>query len=282
MASQGRKPNPKTQREISVGLQTPYDKAGLGNPNDSYANNRATRTSFRGDTTKPFTLGIADIDESIMYYIQEIIKPTVFQNGERLAVPVIYGNPEKWSAVQRDGYYRDKNGKVMCPIMMIKRESVEKVRTITTKLDANQPNLYATMVKGYSPKNAYSNFDALNNRIPIKENYLTVIPDYVQMRYTCMIMTYYTEQLNKVVEAMNYASDSYWGDPSRFKFKAKIDSFNTVVESEMNAERVAKSTFDIILNGYLVPDTLQKDLTAVKKFNSKAQVTITAETTGSL
>jgi site-specific recombinase XerD len=48
MATQGRKPIPKTQREISVGLHTPTD-ATMGNPNYSYEspqNNRALQASF--------------------------------------------------------------------------------------------------------------------------------------------------------------------------------------------------------------------------------------------
>ena len=27
-------------------------------------------------------------------------------------------------------------------------------------------------------------------------------------------------QLNKIIEACEYASDAYWGDPSKFKFRA--------------------------------------------------------------
>jgi hypothetical protein len=45
------------------------------------------------------------------------------------------------------------------------------------------------------------------------------------LTYTCIIQTYYVEQLNKIIEAINYASDSYWGDPERFKFRARIDKF---------------------------------------------------------
>jgi len=282
MAKNGRTPRPKTQKEISITLQEPYKLANLENPNNISVPNRATRTSFRSDDTKPFTLGIVDIDESIKYYIENVIKPTVIQNGEKLAIPVIYGNPEKWKAVQADGYYRDKLGKVMCPLIMFKRDSIEKVRTIGNKLDANQPNLYGSMTKKYSPINAYSNFDLLNNRIPVKQHYLTVIPDYVTITYSCTVMTYYIEQLNKVVEAMNYASDSYWGDSNRFKFRAMIDSFTLATESELNKERIVKTTFNIKLNGHLIPDVIQKDLVAAKKVNSKAQVIITAETTGSL
>ena len=90
-----RKPIPKSQREISEEQHVAYDRAA-GNPNsadDTY--NRGTKQSWSGDNVKPFSVGIQDIDESIFYYFENVIKPTVIQNGERLPVPVIYGSPEK-------------------------------------------------------------------------------------------------------------------------------------------------------------------------------------------
>jgi hypothetical protein len=81
------------------------------------------------------------------------------------------------------------------------------------------------------------------------------------------------EQNNKIIEAIEYASDSYWGDPNRWKFKASIDSFATTVNVENGADRAAKSTFNIKLNGYLIPDTVNKDLAATRnKFYTKSQV----------
>jgi hypothetical protein len=88
--------------------------------------------------------------------------------------------------------------------------------------------------------------------------------------------------MNKIIEAINYASDSYWGDPERFKFKASIDSYSTAIEVSDNSNRIIKGTFTIKLFGYIVPDTVQKDVTAIKKYNSKAQVIIGLETVDSL
>ena len=90
MATQGRKPIPKTQREISVGLQTPTD-ATMGNPNysnESSQNNRALQASFEGDTTKQFSVGIQDIDEAILFYFQNVIKP--FCNTEWRKITCTY------------------------------------------------------------------------------------------------------------------------------------------------------------------------------------------------
>ena len=238
--------------------------------------------SFKDDTTKPFTLGLQDIDESIMYYFQNVIRPTVLQNGVRIPVPIIYGSPERWKSTQKDGYYKDKNGAIMSPLIMFKRDTIDKNRSLTNKVDANTPHLYTSFKKTYNLKNDYSNFNLLNNRIPTEQFIVNVVPDYVTLTYSCTIQTYYVEQLNKIIEAVNYASDSYWGDPERFKFKASIDSYATTVEITDNTNRIVKGTFSIKLFGYVVPDTIQKELTAIKKYNSKSQVIIGLETVNNL
>lgn len=275
----GRKPIPKTQKEISNSFVTPYDVT-QGNPNDAVPStkNRALQQSWKGDTTKPFTISIQDIDEAIFYYLENVIKPTVKHNGEILSVPVLYGSPEKWKSYQKDGYLRDLKGSLMAPLIVFKRESIDKNRSIANKQDANNPHNYGIFQKSYSPKNAYSRFDLLNNRIPEKQYYAVVIPDYVTVTYTFIIFTYYVEQLNGIVEAMNYASDAYWGDPERFKFRASIDSFGFQTQLNESAERVVRSTFTLKLNGHIIPDVIQKDTTAISKFNNKTKTTLFFET----
>lgn len=290
MAENYRRPTPKSQRELSEGLQTPYD-AKMGNPNKASDNkqfppeneanipfNRSNQMSFKDDTTKPFTVGLQDIDESIMYYFDNVIKPSVIQNGERIAVPIMYGSPERWKSMQKDAYLRDKKGAIMMPIIVFKRDNMEKNRSLANKLDANMPNLYTSWQKVWNNKNIYSNFNLLNNRIPTKQYIANVVPDYVTLTYSCIIQTYYVEQLNKIIEAINYASDSYWGNPERFKFKALIDSFATVTQLQQSQERLVKGTFSLKMHGYIIPETIQKDLNSVKKYNSKSKIIFSMET----
>ena len=287
MAQRGKKPIPKTQREISISQQEPYVNPdtgeSLGNPNDAAnLNNRGNQTSFRNDDVKPFELGFKEIDESIFYYMENIIKPTVDQNGVVQKVPIIYGSPERWKQIQKDGYYRDKKGKIMMPLITFKRNNIEKNRSLTVKLDSNNPNNIQVFQKNYSAKNTYDNFNLLNNRIPKKQLYAVVVPDYVTITYDFIISTYYVEQLNKLVEAMSYASDSYWGNPERYKFKAMIDSFATPVEIAQGGERIVKSTFQLKLYGYLVPNTVQKQLNSLKKYSNKNKITFTTEVVNNL
>jgi len=294
-----RKPVPKSQKEISNNHVDPYvnpdNGESRGNPNNpqDYREitpksqtgrdfSRSEEMSFKGDDVKPFTVNIQDVDEAILYYFDNVIKPTVLQNGERIAVPLVYGSPERFKTMQKDGFHRDKKGKIMSPIIMFKRDSLEKDRSMTTKLDSNNPHLYTSHQKSYNSKNSYSNFEVLNNRKPVEQFVANVVPDYVTLTYSFIVQTYYMEQLNKIVEAINYASDSYWGDPERFKFKSKIDTFNTITELNQGQDRVVRSTFSLKVRGYIIPDVIQKSLNSVKKYNSKSKVIITAETTNNI
>ena len=166
----------------------------------------------------------------------------------------------------------------MMPVITYKRNNVEKVRNLANKLDANGPKNVRLFQKPYSKKNEYDNFNILNNRIPKKESYAVVVPDYVILTYDFIISTYYVEQMNKIVEAMNYASDSYWGNPERFQFRASIDSYATSVEIVTAGNRLVKTNFSLRLYGYLIPDTIQKELASVKKVSNATQIIFDTET----
>ena len=291
--SEIRKPVPKTQREISISQQTP----SLDNPNNAVTplpvfqnpenpatakNYRANQISAKGDTAKDYTVSIGDIDEAITYYFNNVIQPQVYQNGTQIRVPIIYGNPERWKAVQKDGYYRDKNDAIMAPIIMFRRTSMEKSYVVGNKLDANNPVNYAVAGKTYQKGDSYSNFDLLNNRKPVTAYQAVVIPDYVTLNYECIIWTYYIEQMNQIVEGVNYASNSYWGDPQRFKFRAKIDTFTNNETLNQGEERLIKTNFSIKMYGYIIPSVINKDLVATKKFFSKGKVTFDSEVVGDI
>lgn len=278
MAIKGRTPIPKSQKEISNDLIQPYDKLGRGNPNSNTSFNRGNQTSFRNDTTKPFSLGIQDIDEAISYYFSNVIKPSVTQNGQRIAVPIKYGDPERWKDAQRDGFYRDDKGKIMAPLIVFKRNSITN-DNLTNKLDGNNPHNFEYFNKSYTKKNAYSKFNILNDTLPQKESYAIIIPDYVTLSYSCIVYTYYIKQLNHIIEAINFAANSYWGDPERFKFKALINQFNTINEVNSGEYRNVRSTFDLTLKGYLIPNVIQRDLVSPKKVLSPSKINFGIERT---
>jgi len=278
------KPIPKNPEQISQENISPYlSDGGKAINQTQFSKNRGTEYSMKDDTVKDISIGLEDIDNSIMYYFNNVIKPNVIQNGKQIRVPVIYGSPERWKSVQLDGFYRDNKGKLMVPLIMFKRENIEKNRTLGNKLDGNTVHLYQVVGSKYNNRNSYDRFDIINNRIPSEQYYITATPDYITLTYSCVIFTDYVEQNNKLLEAINFASDSYWGDPNRYKFRASIDSFTTTTILESGNERAAKSTFSIKVNGYIIPNTVNKDMATVRsKFFTKSQIVFTLETTSDI
>ena len=277
-----REVRPKNQKELANEQVNSY-LPNQGNPNDTTSLNRGEQRSFKGDDVKPFYVGLKDLDETIIYYFDNIIRPFVIQNGERLSVPVVYGDAEKWKSVQKDGYYRDKNGKIMAPLITFRRTGFDPVRSLGNKLDANFPLNFGVFQKKFSQRNVYDNFSVLTNRKPQIQYYGVIYPDFVNLTYSLTVYTYYIEQMNRIIESINYAANSYWGDPERFKFRTTIDNYTTAVELQQNTDRVVKSTFDLKLYGYLVPDSINKDINnTVKTFFNKTKITFGLETTGSI
>ena len=229
---------------------------------------------------KAISLGLYDIDSVIKYYFDNVIQPTVKSQDGKTPVPIIYASPEKWKSISKGGFLRDSKGKIQLPAIAYQRTSMDNVM-IGTKVDVNNP-LVQSYQKSYSPKNRYDNFSVLNNRSPVREFTNIVVPDYVKLTYDCIIWADYVTQLNLIIEDINYAANQYWGD-DRFKFLSKISTFATSLASDNGEDRASKATFTIEMNGYIIPNNIQKSLSNFNpKTFSPATVAVGTEVLGSL
>jgi hypothetical protein len=265
-------PLPNSVFEDSINSRTGL----LSNPPDTQKENRALEVRRDDDTQPDFKIGLQDIDEAIFHYFNNFIKPEIKGNtDERISVPTIYGSPEIWKSVQNDGYYRDKNSKIQTPLIMVQRTNVEKRRDLSNKIDPNYPQVYQTFAKAYSRRNQYDQFSLLNNKIPQKEFYTVVMPDYVNITYEGLIWTDFVEQMNGLVEAINYASDGYWGDPDKFKFRTTVGNFGNTIDVSTTDNRLVRTSFSLNILGYIIPDNIQRTVAHKgSKFFSKSEVVV--------
>ena len=185
--------------------------------------NRAKQIkSTKGDLKQSITL--FDIDYAMMTYLEDTLLPPLDDNGKVLKIPVIYGNSERWVGARRQGVYRDNKGKIQLPLMMIRRTSIAKDETMPM---LNRHVSYSGVTK-YSKDNRYDRFTLLGSNVkPKYEIYNITMPEYVELNYECMVWTNFTEQLNSVIEQLNYAS-SYWGDKDHFKFRTSVSYYNVI------------------------------------------------------
>ena len=250
----------------------------LGQPEQ----NRAYQISVKNDTEKDFYIGLEDIDSAVNHYFNNVLKLSVVQNNTKLTIPVIYGTPENWKSVQADGYYRDQNGKLLAPLLMFKRTSVTQNRDLGNKLDGNLVHNVQTFATKYNKRNYYNNFSVLNSRSPETKYVVSITPDYVTVVYECIVWTYFVEQMDKVIEALNFASRSYWGDPNRFQFYSSIESFQDSITYEIGDNRACRNNFSLTLNGYLIPDTINKKLANANIYYGVSEIVFGLETTSGI
>ena len=93
------KPRPKNQKEV---LDEMLNITAIDPSSPSLSvkpRNRGNDVSTKGDRVKDISISIMDIDTAIIKYIEEKIKPSAIQDGNRIIVPVMYGFPERWQTI---------------------------------------------------------------------------------------------------------------------------------------------------------------------------------------
>ena len=232
--------------------------------------NRGTLRSRSRDNAKNISVGLMDIDAAIMYYFNNVIKPTVVENDESIKVPLMYSNPERWSLIQKRGFLVDNKKQLIIPLIAFKRSSIEKDDAMTVdKIDPKDPKLFYTFQKQYTRENRYDNFAVQQGLNKTKELYTVGVPDYVSLTYDFVIWTSYTEQMNKIIEKIIWSEGSYWGEDGKFKFRTTIDSYTDASEYTVNSERLIRTNFSVTLKGYLIPEEFNNVVITQKKLTPK-------------
>lgn len=233
--------------------------------------NRGLDTSRADDKTKNISIGLLDIDAAVMYYFREVIKPEVIDNGEKVKVPVYYANPERWKSIQKLGYLRDVKGQFITPLLIFKRTSFTKD---TGKSFISPALQQKHQISNYTFSNKRKNINRFTQTSTLFENdevldeiYNVVVPKYVTVNYNCIVFTPYIDQMNKIIEKISWSKNSYWGEPDKFKFRANISSFTDA--SEFEGERIIKTTFDLSVRGYLLPESFDNIINTQKEYSDR-------------
>ena len=233
-------------------------------------NKKETNRALQRSISKEFVKGVKliDVDTTIAEYMIDTVIPDVEEHGNKIKVPLLYGNAERWNNARAKGYLRDQRGKIQIPLVMFKRNSIERDASLAQFKDVNTLPAY----KKYSPKNKYERFSLqLGAKRPL-EQYEVSVPDYVTVTYEVMIWTSFTEHMNTIVEAFQYATDRYWGKENGFKFRTRIDLFDNQQEVGEGSERIIRTSFTMVVNAYLLPETYDDKPQVKKSFTPKKVV----------
>jgi hypothetical protein len=251
----------------------------LGKTNSSFTRdsltNRANEVRRDNDIIKTPKCTIEDVDWAIMSYVRDIIKPQIIENGQTIDVPVMYANGEKWAQVQARGFMRDRKGKIMTPILSIRRASITE-RDSLKSLGVNQNPAGNDFIyrNKHSQENRYGKFSVLQGTKPAQEYYAAPVPEFVDVTYEMLIWCEFTEQLNSIIEQIMPLNGFAWGTTWKFPVMIQDYSFESVNAS--GEDRIVRATLPFTTKGTLLmpfelrTSNFQKRF-SVKKINFKSE-----------
>ena len=120
------------------------------------------------DSLKNFSISLHDIDVTIFNHLDVRVNPTVVAAGKTEKIPVNYASPERWKSIEDDGYIRDANGKIQCPVLAMRRSTMQRNDNLITF----NRHLQYPIMKAFSQKNQYDIFTLI---LRIKTNINTAI-----------------------------------------------------------------------------------------------------------
>ena len=263
---------PKLDRTYSTFSENP----GKGSDPIQDAPGRANEIRRDNDTVKTPKCTIYDVDYAIMWFIRNEIRPQVIENKKTLDVPLLYASGERWSQVQKHGYLRDQNGKLMTPLMTLRRSTITERDTLK-KLDVNlNPSGNAQVMKNkYTLANKYDRFSMLQGTKPTGEYFVTAVPEFIDVAYELFIWTEYVEQLNSIIEQIMPTGGFAWGET--WKFPTYVQDYTFETMNDTGTDRVVRATLPLLTKGTLLMQSELRQETMKKAYSVK-RITFKGET----
>jgi len=210
----------------------------------------AGQTNIKRDgLVKDISIALYDVDYAIKWHIENTIRPTITEENLVITVPVLFAAGEKWSAVQKHGYLRDNQGKLLTPMLMIKRNSVTKREDIQDLKVLETQEARITFEKKYSAANRYDRF-GLSNRPPEKEYYSMDVPKFVQVEYELLIWTNNSIQLNEIVEQLMWFDGKAFGDAHKFITHIDPPSFEAI--NNTGEDRIVRANMSMRTKAHIL------------------------------
>jgi len=213
--------------------------------------NRANQVRRDNDIIKTPKITIEDVDFAVISFLRDVIKPQIIENNKIIDVPVMYANGEKWAQVQARGFMRDRKGKIMTPVLSIRRVSMTE-RDSLKSLGVNQnPSGNDFIYRNKHTKtNRYDRFSVLQGIQPKKEYYASPVPEFVDVAYEFLLWTEYTDQMNSLVEQIMPTNGFAYG--TTYKFPTFLSDVSFETSNNTGEDRIVRATIPATVKGTLL------------------------------
>ena len=171
---------------------------------------------------------------------------------------------------------RDRKGKIMTPVISIRRNSITE-RDSLRKLDVNKNPSGNSLVhqNKHTITNKYDKFSILQGVQPVRELYVSSIPEFVDVSYDLLLWTEYTEQMNNLIEQLMPLGGFAWG--TTWKFPTFISDYSFETTNASGEDRIVRATLPLTTKAtLLMTDELRRS--TIQKAYSVKKVLFETET----
>ena len=232
------RPNKLKQTQSIFATDAKLSEAATGQPNVK-----------RDGKFKDFSSALYDIDYAVKWHLENKIQPTVTEENAVITVPILFAAGEKWSAIQKHGYLRDNQGKLLTPLIMIKRNSVSNRDDLQDLHVLESADARITFKRTYTKQNKYDRFN-LSRGQPVGEYYSMDVPKFVQIEYELLIWTNNSIQINEVVEQLMWFNGKAFGDSHKFITHIEPPSFEAV--NSTGEDRIVRATMGMRTKAHIL------------------------------
>lgn len=257
------------------------DKNSIANPRIDLAEGRHTQVRRDKDNIRSLGITLYDIDFAVKSFTQQEMRTQVEDNGEIIEVPILYANAEKWASIQRHGYLKDKKGKTLAPLIVFRRSGVTMSPELRKNKVAKVHQVNYVTGRKYSKTQPYDRFSLLNGSEPVREYFITPIPDYVDVTYDFILWADKQTQLNSMIESFVWFGGQSFGEKNWFKFASFLDSISIEDNNLTGEDRLVQATFQLTVHGYLLPKDIAGEVTT-KRVLSSNKIQFTSEAYGDI
>lgn len=201
------------------------------------------------DDVKNLTVSIADIDYAIKFHIKETIKPIVADNGNFVQVPIIFANGEKWALIQRHGYMRDNQNKILAPLIALRRTNISKRQDLPDLKILETVGARILVKRDFNPATVLEKYSKTGKK-PSSTYYSIDIPTYVDVSYELFIQAQDQLQLNSIIEQLMWFDKKAFGNT--FKFHCFFDAYTNEVSNTIGEDRTVTSNIGLLVKGYIL------------------------------
>lgn len=198
---------------------------------------------------KDISSALYDIDYAVKWHLENKIRPTVTEENSVITVPILFAAGEKWAAIQKHGYLRDNQGKLLTPLIMIKRNSVSNRDDLQDLHVLESADARITFKRTYTSQNKYDRFN-LSRGQPVGEYYSMDVPKFVQIEYELLIWTNNSIQINEVVEQLMWFNGKAFGDSHKFITHIEPPSFEAV--NSTGEDRIVRATMGMRTKAHIL------------------------------